>query len=102
MSDDAEKKSEETVDDPVKLDESEFRIDSSYDDSRFDGMLDPMAGLMSMFDVESCKMQYGIEGNTYSLDLLDDFAQENLTMCRDNCDSEEDKDLLDILLDRAR
>ncbi len=102
MSDDAKKQAEDNVEDHVKLDEREFRIDKGYDEGIFGSPSDPMSGLMSLFSVDTCKMQYGIEDNTYSLDLLDDFAQENLTMCRDNCDSEEDKEMIDTILDRAR
>jgi len=102
MSDDAKNKAEENVEDHVKLDEKEFRIDKGYDEGGFGSLSDPMNGLMSLFRVDTCKIQYGIEDNTYSLDLLDDFAQENLTMCRDNCDSEEDRRMIDTILDRAR
>ena len=101
MSEDEKNKFEEKTDKSLNLKDEEFVIDENDDDDVFEPFIDDKGFFSTSRHIEYHMREWGISGNRYSLDEIDDTAREYLSSFKHRCKLRDDEAKLDIIIARS-
>jgi len=91
---------DKNVEDSLDIKDDEFVIDEN-DDEEFDPFIDELGLFRTTHRIEYHMAEWGIKGNKYSLDAIDDAVRDYLDMSKHLCRSRDDEHKLEIIIRRS-